>query len=307
RGRDQSMRVRRSSPMAMLASQPQIASAFVVGWGPFGAVSQHARQRGVCRQRVYREAAWVARRVDGSAWQPQLDRGRHENRLLLQRLRQAEQRLAQAVVLDPDKQAEFAAVGQAIGVSLPELRTLLGVLLPGKVPSVAKLGRWTRAVGQKAGPLLAVLDAFSRPQVRQAVADEIYVSAPVLMVVEPESLCWLAGRRLDGPVTGAAWAEELGHLPALEQLARDGGNCLGRGVADLTQRRPAQGRAAVADQLDHFHLLRAGGRVVGGAERAARGAFKALETAEARLAKCQRHGRPQAGCKSQLRASLAKA
>jgi hypothetical protein len=293
--------------MGMVAPQQGIASAFVVGFGPFGAVSQHARQRGVCRQRVYREAAWVESRVDGSAWQAERDRLRQENRVLRERLREAEQRLEQAVVLDPDKQAEVAAVGQAIGVSLPEVRTLLDVLLPGKIPSVAKLGRWTQASGQKAAPLLAVLDEFTRPKVRQAVADEIYVPQPVLMVVEPESLCWVAGRRLDGPVTGAAWAEELGRLPALEQVARDGGNCLGRGVTDLNQRRHEQGLAPVADQLDHFHVLRDGGRVLGRAERAARRAFKALESAEARLAKCQRQGQPSSGCRSHLRACLAKA
>lgn len=293
--------------MGMVAPRQGIASAFVVRCGHFGAVSEHARRRGVCRQRVYREAAWAESRVDGSAWQPEVDRLRQENRRLAGRLREAERRLRQAVVLDEDKQAEFATVGQAVGVSLPEVRTLLEVLLPGQTPSVATLGRWTQAVARKVGPLLSVLDEFSRPRVRQAVADEIYVSQPVLMLIEPESLCWLAGRRLDGPVTGAAWAEELGRLPALEQVARDGGNCLGRGMADLNQRRREQGLAAVADQLDHFHVLREGGRVVGRAERAARRAFKALEAAEARLAQCLRHGQASAGCKSHLRACLAKA
>ena len=37
--------------------------------------------------------------------------------------------------------------------------------------------------------MLAVVDEFTRDQVRQAAADEIYVREPVLMVVEPESLC----------------------------------------------------------------------------------------------------------------------
>jgi hypothetical protein len=293
--------------MGMVAPQQRIASAFVVCFGAFGAVSQHARQRGVCRQQIYREATWVESRVDGSAWQPEIDQLRQENRLLQQRLAEVQQRLEQAVVLDEDKQAEFAAVGQAIGVSLPEIHTLLDVLLPGKIPSVATLGRWTQAAGQKAGPLLAVLDDWTRPRVRQAVADEIYVSQPVLMLVEPESLCWQAGRRLEEPVTGAVWAEEMGRLPALEQVARDGGNCLGRGVTDLNEGRQEQGLAPVADQLDHFHVLRDGGVVVGRAERAARRAFKALETAETRLAKCQRQGQASSGCRSHLRACLAKA
>jgi hypothetical protein len=292
--------------MGMVARQQRIASAFVVSCGSFGAVSRHARQRGVCRQRLYREAAWVNSRVDGSAWQPERDRLRQENLLLRQRLQEAEGRLEHAVILDKEKQTEFAAVGQGAGVTLPNIQILLNVLLA-KVPSVAELGRWTQEKGRKAGSLLAVIDEFTCPKVQQAVADEIYVSPPVLMLVEPESLCWQAGRKLDEPVTGEAWAEEMGRLPNLEQVARDGGSCLGRGVTDLNQRRQEQGLPAVADQLDHFHVLRDGGLGVGRAERAARRAFKALETAETRLAKCQRQGQNTAGCKSHLRACVAKA
>jgi hypothetical protein len=295
--------------MGMVAPRQRIASACVVWFGHFGTVSEYARQRGVCRQRIYREADWVESRVEGSAWQQEIDRLRQDNDQLQQRLQQTQKRLDQAVLLDEDKQAEFAAVGQAIGVSLPELRTLLEVLLPGKVPSVATLGRWTQAVGQKAGALLAVLDEVTHPQVRQALADEIFAPQPVLMVVEPESLCWLAGRRLGGPVTGTAWAEELRRLPALEQVARDGGACLGRGVAEVNQQRQEQGRPAVSDQLDHFHILREASRAVGRAEKKARGAFNAVKAAEARLARCQRRGggRQLAPCKSRLRACLVKA
>jgi hypothetical protein len=99
----------------------------------------------------------------------------------------------------------------------------------------------------------------------------------------------------------------MGRLPALEQVARDGGNCLGRGIADWNKRRQEQGLAAVADQLDHFHVLRDGGLAVGRAERAARRAFKAVEKAETLLAKCQREGQASAGRKSHWRACLAKA
>jgi hypothetical protein len=63
------------------------------------------------------------------------------------------------------------------------------------------------------------------------------------MVVEPERLCWLAGRRLDEALPGAAGAEELGRRPALEQVAREGGNCLGRGDSGRPAPTPATRRA----------------------------------------------------------------
>src|SRR5205085_11254842 len=138
-----------------------------------------------------------------------------------------QQQLAQAVVLDDDKQAEFASVGQAIGVSLPECRVLMEVLTPGKSLSVPTLGRRTQAAGEKAGQLLPVLDEVARQQVRQSAADEIYVRDPVLMVVEQESLCWVSGH-LTASVSGEAWAKEFGQLPNLEQVTRDGGTGLAK-------------------------------------------------------------------------------
>ena len=137
---------------------------------------------------------------------------RQENEGLREQLRQArerqaelEARLAQAVVIDAQKQAEVACVGQARGVSLRDCCELLQVLLPGQTLSVAQLGRRTQAAGKKAGELLAVLDKAVRQKVREAAADEIYVKDPVLMVVEPESLCWLSGR-LSDEVSGEVWA-----------------------------------------------------------------------------------------------------
>jgi hypothetical protein len=159
--------------MTRVAPSLRITSAYVVSFGNYGDVRRAAPQRGVCRQWIYREAAAVLAALHGTGAPQDLDPLRQRVRELEQRQAALEQRLAQAVVLDPDKQAEFAAVGQAIGVSLPAVRTLLDVLLPGQIPSVATLGRWTQAAGQQAGALLAVFDAWTRPRVRQAVADEI--------------------------------------------------------------------------------------------------------------------------------------
>src|SRR6266478_3830626 len=191
-----------------------------------------------------------------------------------------------------------------MGVSLPELKTLLEVL--GGAPSVATLGRWTQEAGKKSAALLEVLDELTRPCVQQVVADEIYVSRPALMMVEPESLCWVTGH-LTEHVDGLTWAEEFERLPHLEQVTRDAGSGLTKGVVELNCRREEQGKPAVADQLDHFHTLREGGRGVGRAERAAKRAWSAAEKAEADKAQRQRHGQPLTGCSNRLRARWAQA
>jgi hypothetical protein len=292
--------------MSIVAPEPRIASAAAVLFGPHGTVSRHARQRGVCRQWVYREADWVVRRLHEQPWQQERDDLRQRLRHLEQHNAALQRQLAQAVVLDKDKQAEFAAVGQACGVSLPELHTLLDVLRPGGAAPVSTLGRWTRTAALKAGPLLAVFDEYTRPRVRQASADEIYVRDPVLMVVEPDSLCWVTGRLTDA-VSGDAWVEEFRRLPALEQLTRDAGSGLHKGVALLNAQRQEQGLPLVADQLDHWHSLRSGGGWLGRLQEQARLALANAEAVEAAQARSAWRGEKQSGGPSRCRAAWAKA
>jgi hypothetical protein len=292
--------------MRIVAPAPRIASAAAVLSGRYGDVSRHARQRGVSRQWVYREAGWVMHRLQGQPGQPQLDALRQRARHLEERNAALQRQSAQAVVLDKEKQAEFAAVGQAIGVSLPDLHTLLEVLRPGGSAAVSTLGRWAQAAAAKAGPLLAVFDEFTRPRVRQATADEIYVTDPVLMVVEPDSLCWVTGRLTDA-VSGGAWAAEFRQLPALEQVTRDAGSGLHKGVALLNEGRQAQGLPPVADQLDHWHSLRGGGAWVGRLEEQARRALEEAEAVEATEARNAWRGQKQGGAPQRRGAAWRKA
>ncbi len=102
--------------MGMVAAQQQIASAYVVGHGRYGDVSRYAQQRGVCRQWVYREAARVQ---DVLTHQPgELEQLRADVQQLQQQNAELERRLSRAVIIDEDKQAEFAIVGQVRGVTL---------------------------------------------------------------------------------------------------------------------------------------------------------------------------------------------
>jgi hypothetical protein len=292
--------------MGMVAPQQRIASAFTVVWGHYGDVSRYAAQRGICRQAVYRASAWVLAALEGHRWQQQVAALQQQLQQAHQRLAELEAQLAQAVVLDRDKQAELACVAQALGISLPEVQTLLEVLRPGHSVSVATRGRWTQAAGAKSGALLTVFDEFTRNQVRQAAADEIYVTAPVLMVVEPESLCWVSGRLTDA-VTRKAWADEFRQLPSLEQGTRDGGTSLASGVATVQEERDEPGQAALADQLDHFHTLRGGSQGVRKAENRVRSAWVEADDCQAALDRRRRHGKSENGYRHKARDRWAKA
>lgn len=261
--------------MGMVAPEQRIASAFFVVFGKYGDVTRYAQERGVCRQSIYNEAA---------ALRNALATARQESAELREQLQQAHQvqaelqaRLAQAVVIDAQKQEELACVGQARGVTLRDCRELLEVLIPGQTLGVAELGRRTQAAGKKAGELLTVLDEVAWQKVHEAAADEIYVKDPVLMVVEPESLCWLSGRMSD-EVSGEAWAREFKQLPNLEQVMRDGGKGLAKGVALVNEQRQAEEKALLTDQGDHFHALWKGSV---GRNKAKRQAEKALAAAAA--------------------------
>ena len=286
--------------MGMVAPKQRIASAFFVIHGEYGDVSRFAQQRGVCRQWVYREAAWVNQALNGS--QAELKALRLRVQQLEQRQSESEELLAQAVVIDADKQAEFASVGQAHGVPLRDCQSLLEVLIPGEVLSRPTLGRRTQAAGVKAGQLLEVFDECARQQVRESAADEIYVKAPVLMLVEPESLYWLSGR-LSDDVSGEAWAREFQVLPNLEQVMRDGGKALAKGVALVNAERQAHKQTPLIDQGDHFHALWRGSVGLNKAQRQASKALDEAEAAQKEVDKCARQG--QARTQTAVAASFA--
>jgi hypothetical protein len=248
--------------MNTLPPSLRIANAAAVLRGPYGAVTRQAALSATSRQALYRDAPRVVRAVDGSDHRRQLHELAQDNDRLRAERDRLRQQLQQAVVLEADRLARFAATAQAEGVSLPVARRLLLPLLQQRTPSVPQLGRWAHAAAQKANALLPVLDAVTRPRVEQAAADEIFFGRrPCLMVVEQHSLCWLTGRLADDR-NGDTWAEEFRRLPNLRQVTRDGGAGLAKGVAVVNQERQARGHGALAEQEDHFHTLREGRRAL---------------------------------------------
>jgi hypothetical protein len=156
----------------------RIASAFAVLCGHHGDVTKMAREREQSRQSLYREAEQVADAVDGAAAQARIDELQRQLAERQAEVNALQQRLRHAVEITPDKQHEFATVAQAEGVSLGVARRLLQVMTgPRPSRAVATLGRATLEAGEKAGPLLKVLDEAVRPEVKQGTADEIFLAA----------------------------------------------------------------------------------------------------------------------------------
>jgi hypothetical protein len=79
------------------------------------------------------------------------------------------------------------------------------------------------------------------------------------MLVEPASLCWLAGRKTEAR-DGVTWAAGLERWSALTTVVRDGGTGLSQGIELVRARRREQQGAELEDGLDVFPTLREGGR-----------------------------------------------
>jgi len=283
----------------------RIACAAATLFGRYGAVTRIAHEHGLCRQSVYRQTDAVLDGLDAQIHHQETLLLRQQLEQALRRCDDLQRRLEDAIILDQDCQAEFAATAQAIGVSLPAAHRLLHVILRERSPSVAKLGRLTKAAAQRSAALLPILDEHTRPRVRQAAADEIFVRRkPILMVVEPNSLCWVSGQLVPHR-DGVTWVEEFQRLPALEQVTKDGGTGLANGLTRANAQRHKEGQPLVAEQDDHFHVLREGGRALrisaGQANRAVDLAWKAQQK-EKRRRRGPRpgKGRTQAAAVSRL-------
>src|SRR5437773_7080311 len=135
--------------MGMVAHPQGIASAYVVFFGVNGDVTRQAMERTVSRQKLYREAAQTMTLLEGTAQRVQSAGLQEQLQHFQQRVAELERDLSQAVVIDEDRIARFAAEAQAEGVSLPTVQGWLQRLLPQRAPSVAKLGRSVQATAAR--------------------------------------------------------------------------------------------------------------------------------------------------------------
>jgi hypothetical protein len=114
------------------------------------------------------------------------------------------------------------------------------------------------------------------------------------MLVEPASLCWLAGRRAEAR-DGLTWAAELERWPALRAVVRDGGSGLSKGIELVRVRRRVQQGADLEDGLDVFHTLREGGRALRATWAEVSRALERAEAAQQQFDQRSRQGRTNSG------------
>jgi hypothetical protein len=140
-----------------------------------GAVTRQAEQAGCSRETVYEHAREVERRLAGEPDGDVVAELRAENQRLHEVIAGLKRAADERVLVDTDRQRQFATTAFATGVSLRQVEDLLGVLLPAEeVPDHSTLGRWVADEARRAGAILAALDPACVARVETLAIDEIF-------------------------------------------------------------------------------------------------------------------------------------
>ncbi len=274
----------------------RIANAAACLAGAYGAVVERARLCDCSRQTIYNQARQVRDAVatfdrrgrggDPDERREELDRLRRENETLWAWV-------DRAVEFDRDKQLRFATTAAAMGLSVSQTRDLLTLILgDSAAPSRSAIGRWTAAAGAAAGRVLARLDVRCRELILVGCLDEIFFRRrPVLVGVEPLSMTWFLGRKVDA-LRGEVWAQALGDFPRLEHVVSDAGAALRAGVERVGRERAARGEPAPTSTLDVFHTKQRANQALRPSWKRVQHDFDAYEAARGKLERVRRRGTP---------------
>ena len=300
--------------MATLSVATWIGNAAAVLSGRFGAISQRAKEADCSRQAMYNQAQRVEAAVAcEQAGGPSYEALRAENAQLQSENDALWQALAEAQTLPQSQQHELASTAFAMGLSLTPIVTIFAVVLSGiRVPSRATVGRWVQQSCEQAGRLLAVLDEACRSRVLTLCLDEIFFhQVPVLAMVEPHSMVWVAGQR--GPDRkGETWFTLLKPWSSLERVISDAGTGLEKGVRLLNEGRGEVTEGApmgvpVSVGLDAFHTLYDLQKVLARFWRRAELLLEAACQADGEVDKVKRQGRDARGASARTRAAWRRA
>jgi hypothetical protein len=161
--------------MLKLPVRTWILNAAAVFSGSHGAVTEQAQESQCSRETVYQHARKVEQRLADEADNDVVAQLRAENQRLHEMIGKQQSEAENRVLLNKDKQRQFATTGVAMGVSLRQAEDLLGVLLPkDKVPDHSTLGRWVADESERAGEVLIALDRACVDRVQTLAIDEIF-------------------------------------------------------------------------------------------------------------------------------------
>lgn len=161
--------------MGRLSFFERIGNAAAVLSKRWGSVTRRVSEAKCSRQAAYKNAARLGRSLELLATHPDLAAILQEN----QRLAKENAMLRkEAVPVSEDCQQEFAVTASAMGISITQITTLLGIVLPeSKRPGRTKIGDWVKKWAIKAGQILGVVDPVCRQHVEAACLDEIFLGA----------------------------------------------------------------------------------------------------------------------------------
>ena len=191
-----------------------IANAAACLTGVYGDVTHQAEAADCSRQTVYDHAHKVQAAVEAEhAGGPTRAELIQENQHLRQENARLWDWLAQTVEFPPAQQREFTVTATAMRLSLNQVLVLLALVLGAQAcPGRSTIQRWIKAAGQAAGRVLKHLDGRCQALVLVGCLDEIvFHRCPVLVGVEPTSMVWFLGRKVDDR-TGATWSKALHDL-----------------------------------------------------------------------------------------------
>jgi hypothetical protein len=161
--------------MSRLAFFQRIGNAAAVLSKRWGGVTKRVSEAGCSRQAAYKNAARWGRSLELLETHPDLEAILQENRRLANENATLRK---EAVRVSEDCQQEFAVTASAMGVSITQITTLLGIVLPeSKCPGRTKIGDWVKKWAIKAGEILRVVDPVCRQHVEEACLDEIFLDA----------------------------------------------------------------------------------------------------------------------------------
>ena len=286
-----------------------IANAAACLSGIYGDVTHQAEAVDCSRQTVYDHAHKVQAAVAAEhACGPTRAELNQENHDLRHENARLWDWLAQTIEFPPAKQQEFTVTATAMGLSLNQVLVLLALVMEAKArPGRSTIQRWIQAAGRAAGRALKHLDGQCQALVLVGCLDEIFFHRrPVLVGVEPASMVWFLGRKVDDR-TGATWSKALHDWTALSYVLADAGTGLQAGIAAVQQQRQKDVQPALENGLDVFHTTQEARRVLRLSWNRVERLWEQAEAASRRVAEAQQQGPDARGVAVAARAAWTKA